>query len=151
MTDAPGIPLLARKCAEKGLTLRDARALFEAMWVADAVALHGSKSAAARAFDMGAATLTRVRNRGELMTTTLDFTLKGRRLSVHVTTAGKGRDAHGDVDLFTPDAAELLLAHIGDVEVEECICNFRAAHWVRPVGALVPRVVGAARAAVRNG
>jgi hypothetical protein len=66
MPEAPGIPLLARKCAEKGLSLRDARALFEALWVADAVALHGSQRAAARALGMDASVLCRLRKRGEI-------------------------------------------------------------------------------------
>jgi hypothetical protein len=88
------------------------------------------------------------------MTTVLEFTLKGRRLelSVERTFRGVSRTVTGaEVDLDDGDAAELLLAHIGEVEIAACICNFRAPHWVKPVGALVPSVVAAAREAVGRG
>lgn len=55
---------LARRCAERGLRLSDARALFEALYIADALVLeHGNISAAARRAGLNYRTIQRRRGR----------------------------------------------------------------------------------------
>lgn len=57
---------LARRCAAAGLTLRDGRALLDALWVADQRIGHGSDMAAARAHGMSNVTLWKLRRACEV-------------------------------------------------------------------------------------
>lgn len=54
------IEALARRCADRGLTLRHARRLFEEMYLADALALDGNNlSAAARRMQVHPSAISR--------------------------------------------------------------------------------------------
>lgn len=66
MTEPTPIEYLARKAAVSGLCLRDARSLFDALYVADALAIEGgSLSRAAQRAEMSRKHLCRIRGRTE--------------------------------------------------------------------------------------